>query len=42
MLRAYKEAGVDRVMLLVPESANDIRAIVELADDSLAAGVEMG
>lgn len=41
VLRAYADLGVDRVMLLVPESATDPVALDELAADAVDAGLTL-
>lgn len=41
LLRAYREAGVSRVMTLVRRSAADVSAIDEFADEARAAGAEL-
>lgn len=38
LLRRYREAGVDRVMTLLPASATDEAALARFADDCAAAG----
>ena len=41
LLRAYADAGVDRVMTLLSKSADDDGALERFADDCIAAGCEL-
>jgi alkanesulfonate monooxygenase SsuD/methylene tetrahydromethanopterin reductase-like flavin-dependent oxidoreductase (luciferase family) len=41
LLRAYGDAGVDRVMTLIRAAADDEGALARFADDCLAAGCEL-
>jgi F420-dependent oxidoreductase-like protein len=42
MLRAYADAGIDRVMALVRAAAEDVDELDRFADDCRAAGLELG